>query len=213
MNIGARTLVALAVSGQDRTWLARKSRLSATTIARFLNDSTFEPQATTLAKVTRALGVSESWLTAGGTRQRALNPVEHDELRRCVATLHALSIGKRIDPRSEPNVRRESKLRVPAHLRSAGARQVYRVRGPSLTRFGLLDRDLVYVKPTKNVREMVGSLVVVQLNGALYLKRLTVGAGGVVVMESACDGYDALLVRAEDDFQVIGRTTAAVREI
>lgn len=213
MNIGARTLVALAVSGQDRTWLARKSRLSATTVGRFLDDPNFEPQAATLAKVTSALGVSESWLTAGGTRQRALNAAETDELRRCVTALHALAVGKRLDPRSEPNVRRESKLRVPAHLRSTGARQVYRVRRSSLTRFGLLDRDLVYVKPTKNVRETVGSLVVVQLNGALYLKRLTVGAGGVVVLESACDGYDALVVRADDEFRMIGIVAASLREL
>ncbi len=211
--IGARTLVALAVAGRDRAWLAKKSRLSPNTIARLLSDPTVEPQPTTLTKLTRVLGVSTSWLTAGDTNQRTLNAAETAELQRCLATLHALSIGTRIDPRSDPNVRRESKLHVPSHLRSGGARQVYRIRGPSLTRFGLLAHDLVYVKPAVNVRETAGTLAITQLNGALYLKRLTVAAGGVVVLHSACDGYDALVVREEDELRVIGRVTASVREM
>lgn len=190
----------------------RKSRLGVNTVARLLRDTTAEAHPTTLKKVTHALGVSQAWLTAGGSRQ-ALNPDETDELLRCVTTLHSIALGTRTDPRSEPNVRRELKLRVPVHVRASGARQVYRVRGQSLARFGLLDGDLVYVKPTENLRDAVGSVAVVQLDGALYLKRLTVGAGGIVALQSACDGYDVLVVRADDDFRVMGRVTTSVREM
>jgi SOS-response transcriptional repressor LexA len=90
---------------------------------------------------------------------------------------------------------------------------VYRVRGHSLARSGLLDRDLAYVKPTENLRDAVGSIVLAHLNGALYLKRLTIEAGGVVALHSACDGYDALIVRDDDDFKLMGRVTAFVREM
>jgi SOS-response transcriptional repressor LexA len=90
---------------------------------------------------------------------------------------------------------------------------VYRVRGHSLARFGLHDNDLAYVKPTENLRDAVGSVVLAHLNGALYLKRLTVGAGGVVALQSACDGYDALIVRHDDDFKLMGRVTASAREM
>jgi SOS-response transcriptional repressor LexA len=210
--IGVRAMVALALSGRDRAWLVRKSRLGVNTVARLLRDTTAQPRPITLEKVTRALGVSAAWLTAGGTRHRALNAEETDELLRCVATLHSLALGSRTDSRSEPNVRHESKLRVPPHFRASGARQVYRVRGCSLARSGLLDRDLAYVKPTENLRDAVGSIVVAQLNGALYLKRLTIEAGGVVALHSACDGYDALIVGDDDDFKLMGRVTAFVRE-
>jgi SOS-response transcriptional repressor LexA len=211
--IGVRILVALALSGRDRAWLVRRSGLGVNTVARLLSDTTAEAHPTTLRKVTRALGVSASWLTAEGTRQRALSAEETDELQRCVATLHAIALGARADSRSEPNVRRESKLQTPAHAIVNGAAQVYRVRGHSLTRFGLLDRDLVYVQPTENLHDVVGCIVLLQLNGALYLKRLTVGPRGVVTLLSACEGYDPLIVRAGDDFKVMGRVTASVREM
>lgn len=211
--IGVRILVALALSGRDRAWLVRKSRLGVNTVARLLRDTTAEPHPITLKKVTRALGVSAAWLIAAGTRLRPLNAEETDELLRCVATLHSLALGARTDARSAPNVRRESKIRVPPHFRATGARQVYRVRGPSLACFGLLDRDLVYVQPTENLRDAVGSIILAHLNGALFLKRLTVGAGGVVALQSACDGYDALIVRNDDDFKLMGRVTASVREM
>jgi transcriptional regulator with XRE-family HTH domain len=117
MNLtGVRLLVALALSGRDRAWLVRKSRLGVSTVARLLRGTTAEPRPAPLGKVARALGVSAAWLTAGGTRSRALNAGETGELLRCVATLHSLALGSRTDARNEPNARRESKLRVPPHL-------------------------------------------------------------------------------------------------
>jgi hypothetical protein len=44
-------------------------------------------------------------------------------------------------------------------------------------------------------------------------KRLTIGAGGVVTLLSACDGYDPLIIRPGDDFTVMGRAVAAEREL
>jgi SOS-response transcriptional repressor LexA len=213
VNPAARILVALAASGRDRAWLVKRTRLGVNTIARLLQGSTADPLPGTLAKVADALGVSTSWLAAGGAPQRALGVTEAAELQRALKTLRAIALGQRIDARADPNVRPEPKRRVPGRFRRAGARQVYRVQGPSLMRFGLLDRDLVYVKPEASPRATAGKIALVTVNGALYLKRLTIGAGGVVTLLSACDGYDPLIIRPGDDFTVMGQAVAAEREL
>ena len=212
MNTAARILVALAAGGRDRAWLVKRTRLGVNTIARLLEGSTSDPLPRTLTKVADALGVSTSWLAAGGAPQRALGATEAAELQRALKALRAIALGQRIDARGDPNVRPEPRRRVPGRFRRAGARQVYRVRGPSLRRFGLLDRDLVYVKPEASPRATAGKIALVTVNGALYLKRLTIGAGGVVTLLSACDGYDPLVIGPGDDFTVMGQAVAAERE-
>jgi SOS-response transcriptional repressor LexA len=212
VNTAARILVALAASGRDRAWLVKQTRLGVNTIARLLQGSTADPLPRTLTKVADALGVSPSWLTVG-TPPRALGVVEAGELQRSLKTLRALALGERIDARGDPNVRPEPKRRVPGRFRRAGARQVYRVRGHSLVRFGLHDKDVVYVKPADSARATVGKIALVTVNGALYLKRLTIGAGGVVTLLSACDGYDPLIIGPDDDFHVVGQAVAAERDL
>jgi SOS-response transcriptional repressor LexA len=81
-----------------------------------------------------------------------------------------------------------------------------------MTRWGLLDGDFVYIRPAERVREVVGALTVFELNGALYVKRLTVARRGIVMMLSANDGYDPFAVRAQDEFKLIGVVVASVRE-
>jgi hypothetical protein len=44
-------------------------------------------------------------------------------------------------------------------------------------------------------------------------ERPYVGLGGVVALQSASDGYDALIVRHDDDFKLMGRVTASAREM
>lgn len=159
------------------------------------------------------LGVSKAWLTAD-VSQRELTPVEQEELLGCVSTLRRLVRGARIDARAEPNVRPEPKRRVPHALRVSGARHTYRVRGRSLAGFGLLDGDLVFVKPLPRgtrVHAATGAIVLFRLNGALYLKQLTVTAGGVVVLRSALAGYDPIVIGAGDDWTLMGRVVVSVR--
>jgi SOS-response transcriptional repressor LexA len=212
LNIGARTLIALAVIGRDTNWLTRQSGLSANTIARLLRDPLPRPRRRTLDAVTRLLGVSENWLVAEATG-RTLTSLETEELERCTKTLRSIARGERIDPRSDPNATLKPARRVPHSFRSRGARLVCRVRGASLARFGLLDGDTAYVRPTESIRQTVGSIVLFRLNGLLYLKRLTVAKGGVATMLSGNDGYDPLTIDTRDEFRMVGQVVACVREM
>jgi SOS-response transcriptional repressor LexA len=215
VNTGARTRVALALMGRDRDWLAERSRLGANTIDRLLNDSRREPGGRTLERVARVLGVSRSWLTAD-VAQRELSPVEQEELLRCVSALRRLARGARVDARAEPNARPARGHRMPPSLRGLGGRHVYRVRGRSLSGFGLLDGDLVSVQPLprgSRLHAAVGALVLFRLNGALYLKQLTVPERDVVVLRSAFAGYDPIVIAGDDDFALLGRAVASMREL
>lgn len=167
---------------------------------RLLNDVACTPHPQTLQRVARVLGVSDTWLTADA-RPRELTPLAREELLHCVRTLGALARGLRIDARTEPNARR--------------ARGGYRVRGRSLCGFGLLDGDVVSVKPLQrsSLRGAVGSIVLFRLNGALYLKQLTVTRGGVVVLRSAQTGYEPITLHAADDFEPLGQVVASVRNL
>jgi SOS-response transcriptional repressor LexA len=120
--------------------------------------------------------------------------------------------GLRTDARAESNLSLVKTPTVPHEYKLAGACSVGRVRGPSLSRWGLLEGDLVYIRPEERVRQVVGALSAFELNGATYLKRLTVARRGIVTMLSANDGYDPFAVRAQDEFKLIGVVVASARE-
>lgn len=76
---------------------------------------------------------------------------------------------------------------------------------------GFRDGDLAHIAPQTNVRQLVGSIVLAQLNGALFLKLLRVEQGGIPTLYSAAAGYEPIRIQDGDDFHVLGRIVAAVR--
>lgn len=196
---GARILAVLAVAGHDQAWLRRATRLGVNTIGRLLQVGQQTPAATTLEAVARSLGVTAAWLEPDDAR-RELTASESAELRRCVRILRAIARGTRIDARTVPNVQPET------------TPEAYRVIGDSLARAGLLDGDLVHVRPAERARDVAGALVVARLNGSLYLKRLMVATGGVIVLRSAADGYEPIVIRRADAFTLLGEVVTSVRE-
>jgi SOS-response transcriptional repressor LexA len=199
--------------GREPAWLRRNTRLGPNTILDVLAGITRTPSAPTLEKLAQVLGVPPAWLTAD-VPQRRLTETEHDELLQCVQTLRALARGTRIDVRADPNVQHEPARAVPHQFKLLGAREVYRARGASMSGFGLMDGDLVYAKPLArpSIRDAVGSLVVLRLNGALFLKQLIVAARGKIVLRSAHPGYDPLTIHKHDNLELSGQVVASVRE-
>jgi len=215
MNTGARMLMALALMGRDQAWLLRESRLGPNTIDGVLTGITRTPRPSTIETIVALLGVPKAWLFAD-TPQRQLTEIEYKELRQCVRTIRALARGLRADVRARSNVERETRLRVPHQLKLRGAREVYRVRGASMSGFGLMHGDLLYVKPLDSrfaVKAAVGAFVVFRLNDALYLKQFTVGTRGRIVLRSAHTGYDPMTIRPGEKLELLGRVVASVREL
>ena len=169
------------------------------------------PTPATLEAVALSAGVSTDWLNAPEADRR-LTDAEISELRRCLRVLRGIARGTRIDARDRPNVRRAPDRRVPQLFRLRGARLVYRAVGTSLVLAGVMDGDLAYVRPTGRIRDVVGSLAVVQLNERLYLKRLQVGRLGRVTLLSAADGYEPIVIGADDRLSLLGEVVASVTE-
>jgi len=215
MNTGARMLMALALMGRDQTWLQRETRLGPNTIDGVLTGCRRNPSARTIETIVALLGVPKAWLFAD-IPQRQLTETEEKELRQCVRTIRALARGLRADVRAKSNVARETRLAVPHQLKLRGAREVYRVQGSSMSGFGLMHDDLVYVKPLDSrfsVKAAVGAFVILRLNDAFYLKQFTVAARGRIVLRSAHTGYDPMTIRTGEKLQLLGRVVASVREL
>ena len=199
--------------GHKPAWLRQRTGLGPNTILGVLEGSTRTPSAHTLEKVAAVLGVTPAWLTAD-LPQRRLTETEHEELLQCVETLRALARGARNDVRAEPNVLHERGRAVPHQFKLQGGREVYRAQGASMSGFGIVDGDLVYAKRVDRfaVRNAVGSLVVLRLNGALYLKQLTVAPRSRIVLRSAHPGYDPLPIRAGDRFELVAQVVVSARD-
>ena len=101
---------------------------------------------------------------------------------------------------------RHGSCRIPSRIQPRTA------LASSLAGFGVLDGDLAYVRPTGRVRDVVGSLVVVRVNGKLYLKRLLVAPRGVVMLVSAAGGYEPMVIGKTDAFALLGEVVASSRE-
>jgi SOS-response transcriptional repressor LexA len=215
MNVDARMRIALALMGRDPAWLVHESGLRPSTIEYVLSGHTRTPTATrAMERVAGLLGVPSAWLFAD-TPQRQLTETEHAELLQCVQTIRALAQGLRIDARAKPNVKRETRRVVPRQFRLRGAREVYRVEGISMSRFGLLHGDLVYIRPLTRrflgLDALAGSFVVFRLNDTHYLKQFTVATDGIV-FHSACTGYAPITAHSGDKVELLGRVVASVRE-
>ena len=210
MQRTVRVLATLALLGRDQTWLTRASRLGANTIGRLLHDPSAEPSERTIERVSATLGVAPSWLTRDAGVPRPLTVSETAELQRAVDLLRRLIRGDRLDARAHPNAHKTTHRMSPA-LRRAGARIVCQVKGNSMIDAGFRDGDLAHIAPQTNVRQLVGSIVLAQLNGALFLKLLRVEQGGIPTLYSAAAGYEPIRIQDGDDFRVLGRIVTAVR--
>jgi len=88
-----------------------------------------------------------------------------------------------------------------------GARYLLRVRGESMTGRGILEGDLVQVRPQKTAQD--GELVIALVSGSeegvvkTFRRR-----GGLVALESAHLGYPPIT----EEFEVIGKVVGLVRD-
>lgn len=212
MNIiGVRILVALAMMGKDLQWLLKESECDPDTLRYVMDNPGGRPTKKTIATLSRVLDVTPAWLTTDAfTRQ--FGQSETDSLVHCVHVIRTTMRGERKDGRGEPNARLDARRRLPDLFRGSGARSVVRVIGDSLMLFGLLDGDLVYVKPAHRARPLVGRLVLFKLNDELHLRRLTVSAGSKVHMHSGHHDYDPIHLTKADDVAILGEVVGSIRE-
>jgi transcriptional regulator with XRE-family HTH domain len=84
-----------------------------------------------------------------------------------------------------------------------GARRAFKVTTDAMIGAGILDGDVVFVRPTVDLASADGEIVVCRLDGALYLKRLEL-RGRQTALLNTNPRYPDIIVRETDSFVLIG---------
>ena len=173
--------------------------MTPTTLSRILNQRT-KPSFEVVVRIARAAGENVGWLLE--ECGFALNHDERKQLRSVIQFLGDAIFTRVTDWRAESNATLANGADIPHFFVVRGARLAYEASGDSMIGAGIADRDLVFVKPTRNVREANGRIVVCRLDAAEYLKVLDVRAGRMRLL-SRNERYSAIDVN-EDRFELIG---------
>jgi len=99
-------------------------------------------------------------------------------------------------------------IEVPNSTRVEG-RYVLQVKGDSMIDAFISEDDYVVVEKTPDWP--VNQIVVAQLNGSAYIKRLIKRSNGQVILRSENPDYDDILVGEADEFQVEGKVVQVIR--
>ena len=172
-----------------------------------------KPAFETVVRIAHAVDENVGWLL--GESGFALSAEQQAQLAEMVAFLQRILAGAPAAPRdalAEPNamaLRRRPD--IPRQEQSLGARLAFRAVGTSMTDADIAEGDLVFVKPTRDLRDAAGALVVCRLGASEYLKELDLSAGRVRLL-SHSDRYAPIEVDTEDDFALIGVVVGKARK-
>jgi len=89
-----------------------------------------------------------------------------------------------------------------------------RVRGDSMKDVGIMEGDLLVVRPTRKPGEGDITVVVVGEEATVKIVRMPPGGAGEsrLVLEPANDAYESLDVTGREDVRIAGRVMASYRE-
>ena len=197
-----RLRAAIERTGKKHSVIARDAGVAPETLSRILNAAHQQPSIETVARIAHAIGENVGWLLSEPVF--ALSADEQRELRKVVRFLDdaVINAAAHRRDRHEPNAAPAGNAEIPRLFATRGARLAYEAAGESMLAAGILDRDLLFVKPTRSTREAAGRVVVCRLDGAEYVKVLDI-RGGRMRLLSRSDRYPPIEVMGED-FELIG---------
>jgi SOS-response transcriptional repressor LexA len=204
VNWRERLRVAIEKSGKKHSAIARDAGVAPETLSRILNAAHAHPSFDTIVRIARAVNENVGWLL--DERGFALSGDEQKQLRKVVGFLDDALVGTvaHRPERPESNAVAAGATEIPRLYATRGARLVYEAAGESMIGAGIADRDLLFVKPTRNLREGAGRVVVCRLDGVEYVKLLDVRAGRIRLI-SRNERYAPIEVtEGSNRFELIG---------
>jgi len=173
VNWRERLRSAIEKSGKKHSAIAADAGIDPTTLSRILN-AKMEPTFGTVVRLARAVNENVGWLL--DERGFALSADEQKQLRKVIRFLDDTLVGKSPSRRDrpEPNALPVGTADIPRTYSVRGARLAYEASGDSMIGAGITDRDVLFVKPTRSLREANGRVVVCRFDGAEYVKVLDV---------------------------------------
>lgn len=199
-----RLRVAVERSGRKHSAIARDAGVAPETLSRILNATHAQPSFDTIVRIARAVNENVGWLL--DERGFSLSADEQRRLRDVVRFLGdavAAGAAPRRDA-SEPTAATAGGpgVEIPRIYVSRGARLVYEALGDSMIGAGIADRDLLFVKPARSLRDANGRIVVCRVGNAEHVRVLDVRAGRTRLL-SRNDRYPPLEV-GQETVELIG---------
>jgi phage repressor protein C with HTH and peptisase S24 domain len=199
-----RLRIAIDKSGKKHSAIAADAGITPATLSRILTAAHQRPTLDTVVRIARAINESIGWILdepsfyLSSDDQRKL----HEAVRILDASLR--SAGRRRTVRPESNaVAVAANREIPRAFAALGARLVYEAAGDSMVGAAIADRDLLFVKPTKNTAEVMRRIVVCRMGGDEYVKQLDIRNGHIRLL-SRNERHGPIEVRDTDDFELIG---------
>jgi transcriptional regulator with XRE-family HTH domain len=200
-----RLRYAIDRSGMKHSAVALDAGITPETLSRILTAEHQRPSLETIRRIAHAVHENVGWIL--GESGFSLSADEAKELRQCVRFLDTTLLKSPLPHtvvRAESNALRVATRRgsIPASFAKAGARFVYQSTDDSLRDLGVLDGDLLYVKPVAELADAGGQLVVCDVTGEPFAKMLEIKPDGIHLL-SRNDRYAPLHV-FENDLELIG---------
>jgi len=197
--------MAIEKSGMKHGAIAAEAGITAATLSRVLTAAHERPALETIVRITHAINENVGWIldepgyVLSADEQRRL----HDAVRILETSLQSATRQRR-SARPESNaVAIGANREIPRAFAALGARLIYEAAGDSMIGAAIADRDLLFVKPTNNIREASRKIVVCRIGADEYVKHLDVRNGHIRLL-SRNERHGPIEVRDDDDFELIG---------
>ena len=195
-----RLRAAVKRSGKKHSVIAMEAGIDPATLSRVLNGH-IQPNFDTIVRIAHTVNENVGWLL--DEHGFVLSSEEQRQLRKVARVLEDAALGHTTArERLQPNAVASGNAEIPRMFASRGVRVVYEASGDSMTGAGIFDRDLLFIKPTRSMREAAGRVVVCRLRDAEYVKVLDV-RGGRTSLLSRNERYPPIDV-ADDGLELIG---------
>lgn len=182
MSWRERLREAIDRSGMKHSLVALDARITPETLSRILTAEHQRPSLDTITRIAYAVHERVGWVL--GEEGFTLSA---DELRQLREVIRFLDLALLRTPQTFnvlPSRSNAIRLRVrhrdiPRSLAALGARMAYQVTDDSLAPLGVLDGDLLYVRPSSDVGEATGRLAVCAMRGETFARPLELKGGRV----------------------------------
>lgn len=196
-----RLRAAIDTSGRRQNAIAESAGVTPETLSRVISGIHAQPAFDTVVRITHALG--ENIGTLLDEPAFSLDADQRAELRRVLGYLSAaVKLSPAIDALSSANAVEQRAAEVPRTFYLRGARLVYQAIGDSMREAGIVDGDLLFVIPTRELRQAAEHVVVCRVSGVILVKQLELHAGRIRLL-SRNERY-TVIDADEDNFQLIG---------
>ncbi len=196
-----RLRAAVDASGRTQNAIAATAGVTPETLSRVLSGVHAQPAFETVVRLAHAVG--ESVGTLLDEPAFVLDAEQRAEVRRVIDYLRAAVRTSVIEAQSAPNAIVQRTAEVPRSYYLRGARVVFQAAGDSMIEAGILDGDLLFVVPTRAIRDAAKRVVVCRVAGITLVKQLELRAGRIRLL-SCNERYAPIEVDEENDFQLTG---------